>query len=139
MIHHHMDFLNSDEFLLPLGIPTGTQLQFDLLGQGEYNLNYTFAHPVTGQKLVLRINTGSQMHLENQIGYEYAALQALAPSGRTPRPFCCWPEAKAPVWAAAKLSFCTKERRFWSTCWTKPGHWALKNSIFPVTTPTVRT
>ena len=92
MIHHHMNFLNSDEFLLPLGIPTGTQLQFDLLGQGEYNLNYTFAHPVTGQKLVLRINTGSQMHLDDQIGYEYAALQALAPCGRTPRPFCCWPE-----------------------------------------------
>ena len=92
MIHQHMDFLISDEFLLPLGISAGTQLQFDLLGQGEYNLNYTFAHPVTGQKLVLRINTGSQMHLENQIGYEYAALQALAPSGRTPRPLCCWPE-----------------------------------------------
>ena len=54
MIHQHMDFLISDEFLLPLGIPAGTQLQFDLLGQGEYNLNYTFAHPVTGQKLVLR-------------------------------------------------------------------------------------
>ena len=92
MIHQHMDFLISDEFLLPLGISAGTQLQFDLLGQGEYNLNYTFAHPVTGQKLVLRINTGSQMHLENQIGYEYAALQALAPSGRTPKPVCCYPE-----------------------------------------------
>ena len=92
MIHQHMDFLISDEFLLPLGIPAGTQLQFYLLGQGEYNLNYTFAHPVTGQKLVLRINTGSQMHLENQIGYEYAALQALAPSGRTPSPLCCYPE-----------------------------------------------
>ena len=92
MIHQHMDFLISDEFLLPLGISAGTQLQFDLLGQGEYNLNYTFVHPVTGQKLVLRINTGSQMHLENQIGYEYAALQALAPSGRTPKPVCCYPE-----------------------------------------------
>ena len=87
-----MDFLKSDAFLCPLGIPSGTSLDFDVLGQGEYNLNYVFTHPISGEKKVLRINTGSQMHLDNQIGYEYAALQALAPSGRTPKPICCWPE-----------------------------------------------
>ena len=85
-------YLKSDSFLSPLGIPAGTELQFDLLGQGEYNLNYVFSHPVTGQKLVLRINRGSQMHLENQIHYEFSALQALAPSGRTPVPLLCCPE-----------------------------------------------
>lgn len=44
-----------------------------------------FAHPVTGQKLVLRVNAGSQMHLADQIGYEYNALRLLERSGRTPQ------------------------------------------------------
>ena len=94
MIEKYMDFLKSDAFLLSLGIPSGEAIVFDVLGQGEYNLNYSFIHPVTGQKLVLRINTGSQMHLDDQIGYEFGALQNLAPSGRTPKPVHCWPERK---------------------------------------------
>ena len=64
MISKYPDFLKSEAFLAPLDIPTGTQLEFTVLGQGEYNLNYVFSHPVTGKKLVLRINTGSQMHLD---------------------------------------------------------------------------
>lgn len=76
-----------------LGLPAGTLPPLEVLGQGEYNLNYLFRHPATGEKLVLRINKGSQMHLENQIGYEFAALQALAPSGRTPKPLFCDPGA----------------------------------------------
>ena len=94
MIQKYMDFLISDAFLLPLGIPSGTTLKFSVLGQGEYNLNYVFDHPVTHQKLVLRINTGSQMHLADQICYEYRALECLAPNGRTPKPVCCYPEQK---------------------------------------------
>ena len=94
MIAQYMDFLKSEEFLAPLGIPAGTEPEFSVLGQGEYNLNYVFVHPVTNQKLVLRINTGSQMHLDDQIGYEYAALQCLAPSGRTPKPLHCWPQQR---------------------------------------------
>ena len=94
MIQKYMDFLKSDAFLRPLGIPSGTEVIFSVLGQGEYNLNYVFSHPVTGKKLVLRINTGSQMHLADQIGYEYGALVHLIPSGRTPKPVCCWPDRK---------------------------------------------
>lgn len=91
MIHTEplSSYLKSAAFLSPLEIPSGTRLQFSLLGQGEYNLNYLFTHPVTGQKLVLRINRGSQMHLEDQIGYEFSALQFLFASGRTPRPLLC--------------------------------------------------
>ena len=54
------------------------------MAQGEYNINYIFAHPITGKKLVLRVNCGSQMHLDNQITYEYRALELLERSGRTP-------------------------------------------------------
>ena len=90
MIHtkQFQEYLLSDDFLTPLGLPTGTSLNFSPLGQGEYNTNYTFTHP-TGQKLVLRINTGSQMHLDDQIGYEFSALKNLEPSGRTPKAYFC--------------------------------------------------
>ena len=88
MIHteEFQDFLKSPAFLEPLGLDAVPE--FTPLGQGEYNVNYTFNHP-NGQKLVLRINRGSQMHLPDQIGYEFTALKALAPSGRTPRPLFC--------------------------------------------------
>ena len=91
MIHSEplKSYLEGDAFLSPLGIPPGTCLSFSPLGQGEYNRNYIFLHPVTAQKLVLRINTGSQMHLANQIGYEFSALQYLSGSGRTPKPLLC--------------------------------------------------
>ena len=82
-------YLKSDAFLSPLGLPPGTELAVEPLGQGEYNLNFAFIHPLTKQKLVLRINRGSQMHLSDQIGYEFSALQALVPSGRTPKPLVC--------------------------------------------------
>ena len=81
-------YLHSEGFLSRLELPRGTELTLAPLGQGEYNLNYRFVHPVTGQPLVLRINTGSQMHLDHQIAYEFHALQDLYPSGRTPRPLC---------------------------------------------------
>ena len=92
MIHTDtfQEYLQSEAFLAPLGLPCGTRLEFSPLGQGEYNTNYTFVHP-NGQKLVLRINTGSQMHLDDQIGYEFFALKNLEPSGRTPKAFFCDP------------------------------------------------
>ena len=88
MIHNEYfeTYLRSDAFLAPLGLDTVPD--FTPLGQGEYNTNYTFLHP-DGRKLVLRINTGSQMHLDDQIGYEFSALRALEPSGRTPRALFC--------------------------------------------------
>ena len=63
------------------------EIEYHPLAQGEYNINYWFIHPATGKKLVLRINTGSQMHLKDQIEYEYKALKILSESGRTPKPF----------------------------------------------------
>ena len=92
MIRKYLPYIYSKDFLAPLGIPEGSKPEFCVLGQGEYNLNYSFIHPVTGKKLVLRINTGSQMHLDDQIGYEFSALEGLAPSGRTPKPVVCYPE-----------------------------------------------
>lgn len=70
-----------------LGLPEEVEETYELLAQGEYNRNYVFTHPLTGKRLLLRINFGSQMHLDDQIGYEYRALKLLENSGRTPRAF----------------------------------------------------
>ena len=70
-----------------LGLPEEVTERYEMLAQGEYNRNYVFTHPVTGKKLVLRVNCGSQMHLRHQIEYEFHALKLLESSGRTPKPF----------------------------------------------------
>lgn len=59
------------------------EVTVSFLAQGEYNLNYLLQSGE--QKYVLRINTGSQMDLDNQIAYEYKALQLLSRSRVTPR------------------------------------------------------
>lgn len=83
------EYVHSADFLHALDLPLNTSLIFSPLGQGEYNTNYRFTHPLTNKELVLRINTGSQLHLENQIAYEFSALNALKKSGRTPVPLFC--------------------------------------------------
>lgn len=75
--------------------------EVSVLGQGEYNLNFlvrldapagSSAHAAGAEKPaareVVRVARGSQMGLgEDQIPYEFAALELLAPSGVTPRPY----------------------------------------------------
>lgn len=84
MIINYLDMSNIKD---ALEIPKTAYLELLPLGWGEYNLNYSFIHPVSNQILVLRINTASQMHLDNQIEYEYNALKLLQKTGRTPRPY----------------------------------------------------
>lgn len=78
--------VTEERFRKALGLPDRLEEQYEPLAQGEYNRNFLFTHPVTGKKLVLRLNFGSQMHLEHQIEYEYQALSLLEGSGRTPKP-----------------------------------------------------
>lgn len=75
----------SPEYRQALGLPAEMTEEYRMLAQGEYNINYVFTHPVSGLRLVLRINAGSQMHLDRQIEYEAHALGLLTESGRTPR------------------------------------------------------
>lgn len=79
------EYVKLPEYREALGLPKEQTESYELLAQGEYNMNYVFVHPVNGQKLLLRVNCGSQMHLENQIQYEYDALKQLEHSGRTPK------------------------------------------------------
>ena len=78
-------YVNDPEYRKALGLPDSVTEEYRLLAQGEYNVNYLFYHPGTGLPLVLRVNAGSQMHLERQIEYEAHALRLLSDSGRTPQ------------------------------------------------------
>jgi len=81
------DYVKSYRFRKGMNIRGTEEIHLIPLARGEYNINYTFVHPVVGDKYVFRINTASQMHLENQIEYEYKALKVLEKSGRTPKVF----------------------------------------------------
>ena len=75
IIHELKMYMTGTEFRKALQISEEKEIACQLLAQGEYNINYLCKHLNTGESFVLRINTGSQMHLENQIEYEYSALK----------------------------------------------------------------
>ena len=54
------------------------------LAQGEYNLNFLIS--CASLQLVFRVNIGTQINRDDQVLYEYGALELLAQSGVTPRP-----------------------------------------------------
>lgn len=55
------------------------------LAQGEYNINFTLSsYP---NKYVFRVNTGSQLQINNQIVYEFNTLRYLESSTVTPKVF----------------------------------------------------
>ena len=70
-------------FLISSGwVPAPDRIKF--LAAGEYNSNYLV---VSGpDRFVFRINHGTQLGLDNQIGYEFNVLSALRKSGVTPKP-----------------------------------------------------
>lgn len=78
------EYVRNPEYRKALGLPDAVCEEYVPLAQGEYNVNYLFRHPADGRRLVLRINAGSQMHLDRQIEYEAHALKLLGGSGRTP-------------------------------------------------------
>lgn len=67
-------------------VPTmaGQHFTVSPLAKGEYNLNYLLQSAQT--QLVFRVNMASQINRQDQIVYEYKALQLLQQSGVTPIP-----------------------------------------------------
>jgi aminoglycoside phosphotransferase (APT) family kinase protein len=63
----------------------GRKFSVSPLAQGEYNLNYLISSD--SLQLVFRVNIGTQINRDDQILYEYRALELLAQSGVTPRPY----------------------------------------------------
>jgi aminoglycoside phosphotransferase (APT) family kinase protein len=76
-------YLNSKDWQ---DVPLLQEKEFSVssLAQGEYNLNYLISSDAL--QLVLRVNIGTQINRDDQILYEYKALELLKESGVTPRP-----------------------------------------------------
>jgi len=79
------ELVRSRDYREALGLPESVEEEYRFLAAGEYNANLCFTHPITGRKLLLRLNYGSQMQLSDQIGYEAGALRILEKSGRAPK------------------------------------------------------
>jgi aminoglycoside phosphotransferase (APT) family kinase protein len=79
------EYVKNSDYRKALGLPDSVIEEYTILARGEYNINYLFRHPADGRQLVLRVNAGSQMHLDRQIEYEAHALRLLSGCGRTPR------------------------------------------------------
>ncbi|MFD1473001.1 aminoglycoside phosphotransferase family protein [Companilactobacillus mishanensis] len=81
MIDNISDYLNDKQILESIGFADLKSVSF--LAQGEYNRNYLI-EDTSGEKLVFRINYGSQINVQKQARYEYDALKILEPSEHTP-------------------------------------------------------
>lgn len=78
-----VDYIRQKNITKHLNLQKDFRVEF--LAQGEYNINYTIEDELN--KYVFRVNTGSQLELENQISYEYNALKRLEISGVTPKTY----------------------------------------------------
>lgn len=100
-------YLNSNAALrAAVGARDDEELVLYPLGMGEHNLNYRFEVPSTGCSYVLRINVASQPFHENQVAYEYAALEVLASSGRVPKPCYIDDSGDAPAKGVLVIGYC---------------------------------
>ena len=75
--------INRKTTLRDLNLSRDTEVEF--LAQGEYNINFTLSS--FPNKYVFRVNTGSQLQIDNQIGYEFNSLKYLEKSSVTPKVF----------------------------------------------------
>jgi len=66
-------------------VMAGRPYQVMPLARGEYNLNYLVT--AGAQKVVFRVNMGTQIDRDDQIQYEFATLKLLETSGVTPVPY----------------------------------------------------
>ncbi|MDO4841144.1 MAG: phosphotransferase [Phoenicibacter congonensis] len=83
------DFVASSSYREAMNLPAQVTETYIDFAHGEYNQNFTFVHPVTGERYILRVERGSQMGLEHQIEYEFSGLKALEGCGRTPAALYC--------------------------------------------------
>ncbi|MFC6323651.1 aminoglycoside phosphotransferase family protein [Companilactobacillus baiquanensis] len=76
-------YLDQNDILNKLNLAELKDISF--LAQGEYNRNFLIVDK-NDQKVVFRINYGSQINVKQQARYEYQALKILSESRHTPEP-----------------------------------------------------
>ena len=57
------EYVKNEKYRKALNLPNEQEEEYTMLAQGEYNINYSFTHPKTGKKLLLRVNCGSHQSL----------------------------------------------------------------------------
>lgn len=93
-----------------IGVGRGAVLEPRWLGEGEHNLNFRFTNPENGRCYVLRVNVVKQPFHDDQVAYEFAALEQLARSGCTPEPVYLDNTESAPGEGAMVIGFCEGEQ-----------------------------
>lgn len=102
-----IEYLHSSAALREaLNIAASTELEPHKLGEGEHNVNFRFGDPASDNEYVLRVNVVPQPFHKDQVAYEYAALEALEPSGCTPKPYFLDNSATAPGKGALVIGYC---------------------------------
>ena len=81
MIDKIRNYIKEQKLLKELDLQESFIVKF--LAQGEYNQNFVIHDERV--RYVFRLNYGSQLHLKNQIQYEYQALKWLERTHRTPK------------------------------------------------------
>ncbi|ANK61988.1 phosphotransferase [Loigolactobacillus backii] len=76
-------YLSQEQIMAQLDLAPIKEISF--LAQGEYNRNFLITD-TTSNKIVFRMNYGSQINVKQQARYEYHALQILYKSQHTPEP-----------------------------------------------------
>ena len=82
-VQRYLDLRNWED----VPVMAGRRFAVSPLAQGEYNLNYRLSDRDSELQLVLRVNIGTQIDREDQIVYEYRALDLLRDSRCTPLPY----------------------------------------------------
>ena len=49
------EYVKNEKYRKALNLPNEQEEEYTMLAQGEYNINYSFTHPKTGKKLLLRV------------------------------------------------------------------------------------
>ncbi|MBO4353156.1 MAG: phosphotransferase, partial [Eggerthellaceae bacterium] len=74
----------NDALKLAVGAYDDAVIGLEPLGMGEHNLNYRL--DVRDRSFVLRVNVAKQPFHDDQVSYEFSALEVLVPCGRVPEP-----------------------------------------------------
>ena len=61
------EYVKNKEYREALGLPKEKTENYELLAQGEYNINYAFTHSVTGKKLLLRDRKSTRLNSSHRV------------------------------------------------------------------------
>ena len=83
------EYVKNEKYRKALNLPNEQEEEYTMLAQESIILITASRIQRQGKNFCLRVNCGSQMHLENQIGYECHALQIAGSIGKNAKSALC--------------------------------------------------